>query len=70
MSSWSCPYFDEVNDWCRRLNTDCVPGRKGCILPCNLRYAVSPEERAIKKKAERLGVHPDQLTPAQRRTAR
>ncbi len=54
MSSWSCPYFDEKHDWCRRLNIDCVPGRKGCVLPKNLTYAVDPEIRAEQKKAERL----------------
>lgn len=50
MSSWSCPYFDEQKDWCRRLKVECVPGRKGCILPKNLRFAVPPEERIIAKK--------------------
>lgn len=54
MSGWSCPYFDEPNDSCRRLNSGCVPGRKGCVLPANLRFAVSPEQRlaAAKTSAE------------------
>jgi len=53
MSSWSCPYLDEKNDFCRRLKTDCVPGRRGCILPVNIRFAVSAEER-VKRLKERV----------------
>lgn len=49
MSGWSCPYFDEKTDWRRRLNTDCVPRRKGCILPKNLTYAVDPEIRPSRR---------------------
>ncbi len=45
MSSWSCPYFRERTDHCERLHTECVPGRKGCVLPRNLRFAVPPEQR-------------------------
>lgn len=53
MSSWSCPHLDEKDEYCRRLKTDCVPGRGGCVLPKNLRFAVSPEERIAKLKARR-----------------
>lgn len=28
-----------------RLRTDCVPGRKGCVLPRDTGYLVPPEER-------------------------
>jgi hypothetical protein len=52
MSSWSCPHLDEKSDYCRRLKTDCVPGRRGCILPANMTFAVPPEER-IKRLEER-----------------
>lgn len=45
MSSWSCPHFDEKTDACRRLKTDCVPGRPGCILPRDLEFAVPPDQR-------------------------
>ncbi len=28
--SWECPY--NINDYCKRLNKECDPGTKGCIL--------------------------------------
>jgi len=49
VSGWSCPYLDLRADWCRRLDAACVLGRKGCVLPRNLRYAVPPEERVQEK---------------------
>lgn len=52
MSSWSCPHFDEANDFCRRLKTDCVPGRRGCVLPRNITFAVPAEER-VRRLEER-----------------
>lgn len=54
MSSWSCPHLDETHDFCRRLMVSCVPGRKGCVLPKNLKFAVPPEQRvdAIDRAAE------------------
>lgn len=55
MSSWSCPYLDEKTDYCRRLKTDCVPGRRGCILPKNINFAVSAEERIAALKSRRAG---------------
>lgn len=51
MSSWSCPHFDDRNDWCQRLNVACVPGRKGCVLPSNLQFAVPPDERVAAEKS-------------------
>ena len=59
MSSWSCPYLDEQNDTCRRLKTDCVPGRRGCVLPGNMRFAVSAEERVKRLAARRRNTGPD-----------
>lgn len=55
MSSWSCPFFDEKGDWCRRLDAACVPGRGGCVLPRNLRFAVPPSQRGappLRRRAE------------------
>ncbi|MCC6581726.1 MAG: hypothetical protein IT440_14940 [Phycisphaeraceae bacterium] len=40
MSSWSCPHVAEDADHCRRTRRPCVPGRPGCVLPDNLRYAL------------------------------
>jgi hypothetical protein len=45
MSSWACPHLDEKSDYCQRLKTECVPGRRGCVLPTNLKFAVPPEQR-------------------------
>lgn len=51
MSSFSCSHLDEENDQCRRLKTDCVPGRPGCVLAQNSVFAV-PVEQRIRAKAE------------------
>jgi len=45
MSSWSCPYLDERFDHCNRLNTPCVPGRPGCVMPRTLVFATPLAER-------------------------
>ena len=49
MSSFSCPHLDTENIYCIKLNVDCVPGRKGCVLARKFQFAVSVEER-IKQK--------------------
>ena len=43
--AWECPHLDQSDDNCRRLKQPCVPGRKGCTLPKNLKFAVPPEVR-------------------------
>lgn len=53
MSSFSCPHFDLANDWCLRLNADCVPGRRGCVLGGRARFIVSAEERVREREAQR-----------------
>lgn len=64
MTSWSCPHLDEKAEYCRRLKTDCVPGRPGCVLPKNLRFAKSPEERIAERKTGRPSTgKPDQGKP-------
>ena len=50
MSSFSCPHHEEVEDLCLRLDTDCVPGRPGRVLPRTLVYAVPVEERIREKE--------------------
>lgn len=52
MSSFSCPHFDVANDWCLLLKTDCVPGRKGCVLAGKTRFLIPAEERVRLKEAE------------------
>jgi hypothetical protein len=45
MSSFTCQHFDVANDRCLLLPTDCVPGRKGCVLRGTSEFAVPAEER-------------------------
>jgi hypothetical protein len=45
MSSFTCRHFDVANDACLLLKTDCVPGRKGCVLRGKAKFAVPAEER-------------------------
>ena len=49
--SFSCPHFDIDRDWCRRLGTDCVPGRPGCVLAGSV-FAVPVEQRLREREAE------------------
>jgi hypothetical protein len=59
MSSFSCPHFDVEKDYCLRLRTDCVPGRKGCVLP-NTSVFLFPVEERVREKEESKGMeHPD-----------
>ncbi len=51
--SFSCPHFDPDRDFCLRLNTDCVPGRKGCVLVGKAVFAVPVEERLREKELEK-----------------
>ncbi len=51
--SFYCPHFDEPNDGCLRLKTDCVPGRRGCVLRGKVRFLVDPDERVEQRRQER-----------------
>lgn len=51
--SFSCPHFDPNRDFCLRLNTDCVPGRRGCVLGDKAVFAVPVEERLREKELEK-----------------
>ncbi len=51
--SFSCPHFDPNRDFCLRLNTDCVPGRKGCVLVGKAVFAMPVEERLREKEREK-----------------
>lgn len=51
--SFSCPHFEPDQDFCHRLNTDCVPGRPGCVLGAGSVFAVPVEERIRAKEEER-----------------
>lgn len=50
MSSFSCPHLESEKYFCIKLNVDCVPGRKGCVLTRKLQFAFPAEERVKQKK--------------------
>jgi hypothetical protein len=39
--TFSCKNYDYNTDLCKKLNSDCIPGRRGCVLEG--RVALSPE---------------------------
>jgi hypothetical protein len=51
MSSFSCPHLNTETNFCIKLNVDCVPGRKGCVLTRKFQFAIPAEER-IKNQNE------------------
>lgn len=51
--SFSCPHFDPDEDYCRLLKTDCVPGRRGCVLGSKAVFAVPAEERVRLREEEK-----------------
>lgn len=50
--SFACPHF-EPDDHCLRLQTDCVPGRPGCVLAGKAVFAVPVEERLRAREEEK-----------------
>ena len=50
--SFSCPHFRLDDEHCVRLKTDCVPGRRGCVLEGNSVFAVPVEERLRERDEE------------------
>ena len=53
MSSFSCPHLDTEKVFCIKLNVDCVPGRKGCVLNRKFQFAIPAEERIKVKEQTR-----------------
>lgn len=49
--SFSCPHYDPARDACRLLNTDCVPGRRGCVLKDSV-FAVPVAQRLREREEE------------------
>jgi len=50
MSSFFCPHLEGCKGICRRLATDCVPGRPGYLLSKNSVFAVAVEQRIHEKQ--------------------
>ncbi len=59
MSSFTCQHLDVADDQCLLLKTDCVPGRKGCVLAGQNTFLVPAEER-IRRRAEEKRQSPPQ----------
>lgn len=53
MGSFACPHYDTAQDGCLRLKTDCVPGRRGCVLRGKSVFAFSAEERVREREKEK-----------------
>lgn len=63
MSSFSCPHLEFEKEFCIRLNLDCVPGRKGCVLKNKYSFALPVEERIkIKSLSKRTKKHKKEFT--------
>jgi hypothetical protein len=50
--SFSCPHFSPDGERCLRLKTDCVPGRRGCVLPGKTVFATPADERVREREME------------------
>jgi hypothetical protein len=53
LMSFSCPHFRPDDDHCLRLKTDCVPGRRGCVLEGKTEFAVPAEQRVREREAQK-----------------
>jgi hypothetical protein len=53
MSTFTCSHHNVPEDWCQLLDTDCVPGRPGCVLRGKSVFLVPVEERIREKEAVR-----------------
>ena len=51
--SFSCPHFRPEDECCLRLQQDCVPGRRGCVLDGKAVFAVPAEERVRGREEEK-----------------
>ncbi len=51
--SFSCPHFCPDEEHCLRLKTDCVPGRRGCVLEGRAVFAVPADVRVREKEEEK-----------------
>ena len=40
MSGWGCPHY--INERCRLMQTECEPGKKGCVLYGAFTFAPPP----------------------------
>jgi len=61
--TFSCKNFDFNTDNCMKLNTDCIPGRPGCVLEGKVKFSEDIENKlqdlqdrkAVRKRRKRSG---------------
>ena len=61
--SFSCPHFEIEFVRCLLLKTDCVPGRRGCVLGSKAVFAVPAEERVRARQEENRRREVDRIGP-------
>jgi len=51
--TFSCKNFDFNAENCMKLNTDCIPGRPGCVLEGKVKFSEDIEQKLQKLAAEK-----------------
>jgi hypothetical protein len=51
--TFSCKNFDFNTENCIKLNTECVPGRPGCVLVGKVKFSEDIEKKLKDLEAER-----------------
>jgi hypothetical protein len=50
--TFSCKNFDFNAEDCMKLNTDCIPGRPGCVLEGKVKFSEDIEKKLKDLEAE------------------
>jgi hypothetical protein len=45
--TFSCKYFDFNSEDCIKLKSDCIPGRRGCVLEGKVTFSEEIEKKLI-----------------------
>jgi len=53
--TFSCKNFDFNAENCMKLNTDCIPGRPGCVLEGKVKFSEDIEKKLKDLEAEKMG---------------
>jgi len=53
--TFSCKNFDFNAENCMKLNTDCIPGRPGCVLEGKVKFSEDIEKKLKELEAEKRG---------------
>jgi hypothetical protein len=52
--TFSCKNFDFNAENCMKLNSDCIPGRPGCVLEGKVKFSEDIENKLKKLEEEKL----------------